>query len=62
MRNLAQKYRKTNEQIFYRFVQHLDILPLSGTTNAQHMEEDLTVTTFALEKEEVEAIEGLLLR
>lgn len=62
VRNLARKYNKTNEQIFFRFVQHLGILPLSGTTNPHHMEEDLAVSTFSLEEEEVRSIETILYR
>lgn len=62
VRTLARKYGKTAEQIFFRFVKHLDILPLSGTTNLQHMEEDLAVPTFSLQTDEVQAIESLLMQ
>lgn len=59
---LSTKYGKTREQIFFRFIQSLDIIPLSGTTNAQHMQDDVNVASFNLEEEEVQMIESLLPR
>jgi diketogulonate reductase-like aldo/keto reductase len=60
VQNLARKYQKTHEQVFYRFVQQLGILPLSGTTSASHMSDDLALATFALATDELAAIESLL--
>jgi diketogulonate reductase-like aldo/keto reductase len=38
------------------------MLPLTGTTNEQHMKEDLAVEQFALTEGEVERIETIALR
>ena len=38
------------------------MMPLTGTTNAGHMHEDLEVFDFRLERKEVEQIENLLTR
>ena len=43
MHELAVKYAKTPEQLFYAFVRSLGGVPLSGTTSQQHMREDLEV-------------------
>eukprot|EP01031_Cornospumella_fuschlensis_P037330 gene37330-45323_t len=58
--SLARKYNKTPAQVFYRFVQSLDIIPLSGTTSAEHMRDDLALGSFSLESAEVEQIRALL--
>ncbi len=58
--NLAQKYSKTNSQIFYRFLNHIEIVPLIGTTSQTHMLEDIAIFEFELEKSEIEKILTLL--
>lgn len=61
MTNLARKYGKTNEQIFFKFVQSLGIVPLSGTTSEVHMREDLAVERgVELNEDEVRSIQDLL--
>lgn len=60
VQGLAQKYNKTREQIFFRFVKSLGIIPLSGTTNPDHMKEDLELMTFSLTESEVSEISSLL--
>lgn len=57
---LADKYSKTNSQVFYRFLNHIDIIPLIGTTSKEHMIDDITIFDFELEKSEVESISVLL--
>jgi diketogulonate reductase-like aldo/keto reductase len=57
---LAKKYDKTLEQIFYRFLSHMDITPLNGTTSTLHMKQDLSIFDFSLETQEVKSIEELL--
>ena len=58
--HLAQKYLKTNSQIFYRFLNHIAIVPLIGTTSKKHMIEDLKIYEFELTQDEVEDISQLL--
>lgn len=56
---IAEKYNKTSEQIFYRFVQHLGIIPLSGTTSAEHMMDDLDLDNFELTSGEILSIKTI---
>jgi len=44
-------------QVVFRFAQQVGMLPLTGTTNAQHMKEDLACERFTLTAEELQAIE-----
>jgi diketogulonate reductase-like aldo/keto reductase len=57
---IAKRYGKTNEQIFYRYLNHINIIPLIGTTSKNHMLEDVSIFDFELEKNEVESISLLL--
>lgn len=38
---IAERLRATNEQVWFRFVMGLGIIPLTGTTNIDHMKQDL---------------------
>ena len=60
LNTLAQKYTKTTSQIFYRFLNYIDIIPLIGTTSKEHMLEDIAIFGFELEKSEIEKILTLL--
>lgn len=57
---LSKKYKKSNEQVFYKFLNELGIIPLNGTTSVEHMELDLNISDFSLTKDEVESINTLL--
>ncbi|MEC8677718.1 MAG: aldo/keto reductase [Candidatus Margulisiibacteriota bacterium] len=61
MSGMAKKYKKTPEQIIFRFSQQLGILPLTGTTNTNHMAQDLRLT-FDLSDNEVQAIEQMAIQ
>jgi diketogulonate reductase-like aldo/keto reductase len=56
---IAQRYRRTPAQIVFRFALDAGMLPLTGTTNAEHMQADLEVLDFQLESEEVTTIAEL---
>lgn len=60
LENLAVKYQKGVVEIFYRFLNHIDIVPLNGTTSTKHMIEDLKIGEFELESEEINSILNLL--
>ncbi|ASQ46904.1 aldo/keto reductase family protein [Legionella clemsonensis] len=62
MQSLAKKYRKTIPQIIFRFALQKKILPLTGTTNQQHMREDLESAQLKLEAFELEQIETIAQR
>ena len=59
---IATRHGRTIPQIVFRFALDVGMLPLTGTTNADHMQEDLDVVNFSLEPEEVERIQGLAAR
>jgi diketogulonate reductase-like aldo/keto reductase len=48
---------RTVSQVVFRFALDVGMVPLTGTTDAGHMREDLDVFDFRLESEEVERIE-----
>lgn len=62
VRDIASKYGATPQQIFFKFVRSLGIIPLSGTTSERHMVEDVAVESIPpLSAEEVSSIERALL-
>jgi len=48
-------------QVIFRFAQRVGMLPLTGTTNQQHMLEDLAAERISLSDEEVQRIETIAL-
>jgi diketogulonate reductase-like aldo/keto reductase len=48
-------------QVVFRFAQQVGMLPLTGTTSAQRMKEDLACDRFTLTAEELTAIETVAL-
>lgn len=57
---LARKHGRTIPQIVFRFALQVGMMPLTGTTDEQHMRDDLAVFEFELEPDEVRAIESLV--
>ena len=60
LENLANKYERGVAEIFYRFLNHINIVALNGTTSKKHMIEDLKISEFELLAEEVQQISNLL--
>ncbi len=58
--SLSRKYGRSIPVIFYRFLSHLGIIPLNGTTTVEHMREDVKFDSFELNEDEVAVIEGML--
>ena len=58
--NMAKKYQKTNSQVFYRFLNQIDVIPLIGTTSKAHMLDDMDIFSFKLESSEVVSLLELL--
>ena len=48
MAQIANRYGRTVSQIVFRFALDVGMIPLTGTTNAAHMREDLEVFDFRL--------------
>jgi len=57
--NLASRYSRTVCQIAFRFALDVGMLPLTGTSNATNMREDLDVLEFHLQPQEALQIEAL---
>jgi diketogulonate reductase-like aldo/keto reductase len=60
MARIARRHGRTVSQVVFRFALEVGMLPLTGTTNAEHMRADLDVLDFRLERNEVERIERLV--
>lgn len=58
--SLSNKYDKTIPQVFYKFLNQINITPLNGTTSKIHMIEDLDIKSFTLEENEIASILELL--
>lgn len=58
--SMASKYQRTPAQVFFRYLTQIGIIPLTGTTSAAHMQEDLSIFGFELNPEECAAIGALL--
>ena len=56
--NLSHKIGKTPEQIVFRFSQKIGMIPMTGTTNNQHMADALALD-FDLSEDEVSMIEHM---
>lgn len=59
VRAMAARHATGVAQIVFRFAMQVGMLPLTGTTNPQHMREDLQCERFTLSDEEVRLIETL---
>jgi diketogulonate reductase-like aldo/keto reductase len=61
VKKIARERSLTTEQVFYRYVMDLGIVPLCGTTNSEHMSEDLQVPDIdSLIQEEIDSITKIL--
>ena len=58
---IARRVGAGPAQVIFRFAMQIGMLPLTGTTSAQHMKEDLAVEKFSLTADEVELIETIAL-
>jgi len=56
--DLAARLSATPAQIIFRFARAIGILPLTGTSNPEHMKQDLASKNIALSPEAVRAIES----
>ena len=56
--SIAARAHATPAQVKFRFAQAVGILPLTGTSNAEHMKQDLASRHVEMLAEEVKAIES----
>jgi diketogulonate reductase-like aldo/keto reductase len=61
IRAIAKRLGTGSAQIIFRFAMQIGMLPLTGTTNPQHMKEDLQAERFVLLSEEMRRIERIAL-
>lgn len=59
LQDIARVLERTPEQVIFRFSIQIGILPLTGTTNEQHMKEDLLVKEFELNSDDLNMIETI---
>jgi diketogulonate reductase-like aldo/keto reductase len=59
MRAMAAKYSTGVAQIVFRFAMQVGMLPLTGTTNREHMTADLQCDRFTLTPDEVQRIDTI---
>ena len=59
LRILAQRHGRTPAQILFRYLTHIDVVPLTGTSSREHMREDLAIFEFDLEVRECDALSVL---
>lgn len=61
IRAIAKRLGAGIAQVIFRFAMQIGMLPLTGTTNPQHMKEDLQAESFLLTPEEILRIETIAL-
>ena len=60
LQHISDKLQRTPAQVLFKFAQQIDILPLTGTANQEHMQEDLALN-FDLTNEDIEFIKKIAL-
>jgi diketogulonate reductase-like aldo/keto reductase len=60
LQTLAAHYQRSTAQLFFRYLNQIDIIPLTGTTSETHIKEDLAIFDFELAANECDAIKTLL--
>lgn len=59
VKDIARNHERTPAQIILRFAIDVGILPLTGTSNIDHMQADLATQDFELNEQEVRTIESI---
>ena len=57
---IAARHGRTPAQVMFRWLTHLGVAPLTGTTSRAHMREDLEIFAFELSADERRALDALL--
>jgi diketogulonate reductase-like aldo/keto reductase len=60
VRYIASAYEVSPAQVFFRALSHIGVIPLTGTTSAEHMRQDLAIFDFDLKSDEYDAVTALL--
>jgi diketogulonate reductase-like aldo/keto reductase len=59
VRAIAKRLDTGPAQVVFAFAMHIGMLPLTGTTNSQHMKEDLQAEQLSLSAEDIQRIETI---
>jgi len=59
VRSIGTRLGASVAQVIFRFAMQIGMLPLTGTTNPQHMKEDLQADQLTLSSEEIRCIETI---
>jgi diketogulonate reductase-like aldo/keto reductase len=59
VRRIAARERVTEPQVIFRFALAVEMLPLTGTSDREHMAQDLASGAVMLSRDEVESIESM---
>lgn len=59
LKSIASRHGRSTSQIIFRFALDVGMICLTGTTNAEHMRNDLDIFNFHLSRDEVAQIESL---
>ena len=58
---IVDRVERTPAQVVFRFAMQIGILPLTGTSNPEHMRQDLDIEDFELTQDELRRIETIAL-
>jgi diketogulonate reductase-like aldo/keto reductase len=59
LQEIAEAHGKTVSQVVFRFARAVGMIPLTGTSDLEHMRQDLAAGDFELEADEIAQIEGI---
>jgi diketogulonate reductase-like aldo/keto reductase len=59
VKKLAERHGRSTAELVFRFAVAVGMLPLTGTSTAEHMQKDLNALAFPLEPAEVDLLEKL---
>jgi diketogulonate reductase-like aldo/keto reductase len=57
--SLARRLHATTMQVIFAFALSIGMLPLTGTTNAKHMKDDLQAEQISLLPEDIQMLESM---
>lgn len=59
---IAARYQVSSEEVLFRYLTQIGVVPLTGTCQEQHMSADLSIMKWSLTPDEVEQCNGLLMQ
>ncbi|MGE3318436.1 MAG: aldo/keto reductase family protein [Candidatus Berkiella sp.] len=57
---IAARHNKTPEQVLFRYLSQVGVVPLTGTTSDEHMIQDLAIFSYEISEAEINAINQYL--